>query len=82
MTSISLPTGRISNPLKALAWAGIVLGLLAAFVALPPITARSWIPSLFLGLLAALAGVWAITRGERRFGWYAVATAALGFGLS
>jgi general nucleoside transport system permease protein len=82
MTSISLPTGRISNPLKALAWAGIVLGLLAAFVALPPITARSWIPSLFLGLLAALAGVWAITRGERRFGWYAVATAALGFGLA
>jgi len=82
MTSIALPTGRIRNPLKALAWAGIVLGLLAAFVALPPITARSWIPSLFLGLLAALAGVWAITRGEKRFGWYAVAAAALGFALA
>ena len=82
MTSVALPTGRIRNPLKALAWAGIVLGLLGAFVALPPITARSWIPSLFLGLLAALAGVWAITRGERRFGWYAVAAAALGFALA
>ena len=82
MTSIALPTGRIRNPLKALAWAGIVLGLLSAFVALPPITARSWIPSLFLGLLAALAGVWAITRGEKRFGWYAVAAAALGFALA
>jgi len=82
MTSVALPTGRIRNPLKALAWAGIVLGLLGAFVALPPITARSWIPSLFLGLLAALAGVWAITRGEKRFGWYAVAAAALGFALA
>ena len=82
MTSVALPSGRIRNPLKALAWAGIVLGLLGAFVALPPITARSWIPSLFLGLLAALAGVWAITRGERRFGWYAVAAAALGFALA
>ena len=82
MTSVALPTGRIRNPLKALAWAGIVLGLLGAFVALPPITARSWIPSLFLGLLAALAGVWAITRGEKRFGWYAVAAAAHGFALA
>jgi simple sugar transport system permease protein len=82
MTSVALPTGRIRNPLKALAWAGIVLGLLAAFIALPPITARSWIPSLLLGLLAALAGVWAITRGEKRFGWYAVAAAALGFALA
>ena len=82
MTSVALPTGRVRNPLRALAWAGIVLGLVGAFIALPPITARSWIPSLLLGLLAALAGVWAITRGEKRFGWYAVATAALGFGLA
>ena len=42
MTSVALPTGRIRNPLRTLAWAGIVLGLLSAFVALPPITARSW----------------------------------------
>jgi len=82
MTSLAVATERIRNPLRALAWAGIALGLLGAFIALPPVTARSWIPSLLLGLLAALAGVWAITRGERRFGWYAVATAALGFGLA
>ena len=82
MTSVALPTGRVRNPLRALAWAGIVLGLVGAFIALPPISARSWIPSLLLGLLAALVGVWAITRGEKRFGWYAVATAALGFGLA
>jgi simple sugar transport system permease protein len=82
MTTLAVATDRIRNPLRTLAWAGIALGLLGAFIALPPVTARSWIPSLLLGLLAALAGVWAITRGEKRFGWYAVATAGLGFGLA
>ena len=56
-------------------------GSLSAFVALPPISARSWVWSLFLALLALLAGVFVINRGERRFGWYAVAAALLGFGL-
>ena len=82
MTTLAVATGRIRNPLRALAWAGIVLGLIGALIALPPVTARSWVPSLLLALLAALAGVWAITRGEKRFGWYAIATAALGFGLA
>jgi ABC-type uncharacterized transport system permease subunit len=59
MTSLALPHRRVQNPLRALAWAGIVLGL-----------------------LAALAGVWAVTRGERRFGSYAIAAAVLGFGLA
>jgi simple sugar transport system permease protein len=82
MTTLAVAPGRIRNPLRALAWAGIVLGLIGAFIALPPVTTRSWVPSLLLALLAALAGVWAITRGEKRFGWYAIATAALGFGLA
>ena len=81
MTSVALPTSRVKNPLQTLAWAGIVAGLASAFVALPPISARSWVWSLFLALLALLAGVFVITRGERRFGWYAVAAALLGFGL-
>ena len=78
MTSVALPVGRDRNPLRTLAWAGIVLGLAAAFVALPPIAARSWVPSAILALLAAFAGVFALTRGERRFGWYAVAAAVGG----
>ena len=82
MTSIALPRADARNPLRTLAWAGIVLGLAAAFVALPPIAVRSWIPSLFLALLALAAGIFVITRGERRFGWYAVAAAVLGFGLA
>ena len=39
MTSVALPgAARIRNPLRSLAWSGIVLGLVAAFVALPPIS--------------------------------------------
>jgi ABC-type uncharacterized transport system permease subunit len=83
MTSVALSRDVVRrNPLRTLAWAGIVLGLVSAFVALPPISSRSWIPSLLLALLAALAGVFVIARGERRFGWYAIATAALGFALA
>jgi len=81
VTSIALPVGRIGNPLKAIAWGGIVLGLLAAFVALPPIAARSWIPTLVLALAAAAVGVYAIRGGERRFGWYAISAAVVGLAL-
>ena len=82
MTSVALPRPVARSPLRTLAWAGITLGLVAAFVALPPISARSWIPSLLLALLALAAGIFVITRGEKRFGWYAVAAAVLGFGLA
>jgi simple sugar transport system permease protein len=82
VTSVAVPSVRPRNPIRTLAWVGIVLGLVAAFVALPPISARSWIPSLLLALLGALAGVFALSRGDRRFGWYAIAGAALCFGLA
>jgi ABC-type uncharacterized transport system permease subunit len=82
MTSIALPRPRVDNGLRKLAWAGIGLGLLSAFIALPPVSVRSWVPSLLLGLLALLIGVFVFTRGERRFGWYAVGAALLSFGLA
>ncbi len=31
MTTVALSPGRIRNPLRAVAWGGIVLGLVAAF---------------------------------------------------
>ncbi len=82
MTTLALAAGRIRNPLRAIAWGGIVLGLLAAFVALPPVTIRSWIPSLLIALLAVCAGIFVIARGDRRFGWYAIAAAVFGFALA
>jgi simple sugar transport system permease protein len=81
VTSIALPVGRIADPPKAIAWCGIGLGLLAAFVSLPPISARSWVPSLVIAIAAIAAGVYVFRLGERRFGAYAIVAGLLGFGL-
>ena len=59
-------------------WAGIGLGLLAFFVAVPPITVRTPIVPIVIGLLALGTGVWAVAGGERRVGWGAVAASAVG----
>src|SRR5262245_12762649 len=61
--------------------AGILIGALAFWVTLPPVTLRSpWI-AVLLGILALAAGIWAVTRGVGRVGWFAVAAGLLGIGL-
>jgi simple sugar transport system permease protein len=57
---------------RRLAIAGIVLGAAAFFVTLPPITTRSLGVPFVLGFLGALAGFWAVMRGQRRLGWWAL----------
>jgi ABC-type uncharacterized transport system permease subunit len=59
-------------------WAGIALGFLAFFVAVPPLTIRSPIPTVVLGLAGLAAGVWALRGGEKRLGWGAIAVAVVG----
>ena len=82
MTSIALPVAaRLPRGLRAVAWIGIALGLLGAWIALPPISARSWVWSLVVCLIAVMLGIGVIIRGERRFGGYAVASGVLGFSL-
>ena len=54
---------------------GICLGLLALWLALPPWTVRAFGVVLAVGIAAAIAGVWALSRGERRVGWWAVGIA-------
>ena len=82
MTSIALPVAaRLPRGLRAVAWIGIALGLLGAWIALPPISARSWVWSLVVCLIAVMLGIGVIIRGERRFGGYAVASGVLGFAL-
>jgi ABC-type uncharacterized transport system permease subunit len=65
-------------------WLGIVLGFLALFVAIPPLTIRSTVPTIVLGVAAAVAGVWAIRGGEKRVGVAALLTAVAGvfFGIA
>jgi ABC-type uncharacterized transport system permease subunit len=59
-------------------WAAVALGVLAFFVAVPPLTIRTPVVPVALGLLALALGAWAIVRGEKRLGWSALAVAAVG----
>jgi general nucleoside transport system permease protein len=69
-----------AGPLTArrVGWAGVALAFLAFFVALPPLTIRSPVPTVILGLAAAAAGVWALRSGERRLATGALAAAVVG----
>src|SRR6059058_4512697 len=60
---------------------GILLGCFAFLLALPPISARApWWPIL-VGLVAVAAGIWAVTSGVKRFGWFAITAGILGIFL-
>jgi len=80
MTSLALPiAARAPRGLRAVAWTGIALGLVGCWIALPPITARSWVWSLVVCLIAVMLGIGVLIRGERRFGGFAIASGVLGF---
>ena len=79
---------RLDNPLSArlrdpatTGALGILLGAFAAFLAIPPIEARTVTWPILVGIVAAALGIWTVTRGRRRLGWGAVAAGVLGIGL-
>jgi simple sugar transport system permease protein len=59
-------------------WAGVALGFLALFVAVPPALIRSPVPSIILGLAGVAAGAWALRGGEKRLGWGAIVASVAG----
>jgi simple sugar transport system permease protein len=59
-------------------WAGIALGFLAFFSAVPPLTIRTPIVPIVIGLLGLAAGTWAAAGQERRVGWGAIAASVVG----
>jgi simple sugar transport system permease protein len=61
---------------------GIVLGILAFWIAAPPIDARSLTWPLIVGILAAICGIFAVTRGALKVGYWAVAAAIIGVTLA
>jgi ABC-type uncharacterized transport system permease subunit len=80
MTSMALPiAARAPRGLRTVAWIGIALGLVGCWIALPPITARSWVWSLVVCLIAVMLGIGVLIRGERRFGAFAITSGVLGF---
>ena len=81
MSAIAATVGRVGVGPRRVARAGILLGVLAFWFALPPVEARApWVPML-VGLVAAAAGIWAVTRGAGRVAWGAVVVGLLGLGL-
>jgi ABC-type uncharacterized transport system permease subunit len=70
--------GRWDLTGKRAGWLGVVLGFLAFFVALPPLTIRSVVPTVVLAVAALAVGVWTIRRGERRVGAFALVAAVVG----
>jgi general nucleoside transport system permease protein len=66
---------------RTVGWAGVALAFLAVFVALPPLTIRSPIPTVVLGLAGIAAGHWATRNGEKRLGWGAVAASVTGIAI-
>jgi simple sugar transport system permease protein len=79
---------RLDNPVStrlrdpaATGSLGILLGAFAAFLAIPPIEARTITWPILVGIVAAALGIWTVTRGRRRLGWGAVAAGVIGIGL-
>jgi simple sugar transport system permease protein len=63
---------------KRVGWAGVALGVLAFFVAVPPIAVRSVVPVVALGVLAMAAGSFAVGGDEKRVGWGAIVAGVAG----
>jgi ABC-type uncharacterized transport system permease subunit len=67
---------------KSIGILGILLGLLALWLAIPPIEASSPVWPALAGLLGAMCGVIAVSRGEYRVGGGAIASSLFGAGLA
>jgi general nucleoside transport system permease protein len=78
VTASTLAAARTGISGRTAAWIGIGLGVVAAYLALPPIMIRTPVVSLLLAAAGVAAGVYATREGERRLGWVAVSVAVLG----
>jgi general nucleoside transport system permease protein len=78
VSASTVVASRVGVSARTVAWVGIVLGVLAAYVALPPIMIRTSVVSLLLAAAGVAAGYYATREGEQRLGWIAVGVAVLG----
>ncbi|HYN90522.1 MAG TPA: hypothetical protein VER75_01280, partial [Thermoleophilaceae bacterium] len=60
MSTSVAAASRVGISARTAAWAGIVLGALAWYIALPPLLLRTPVPSVLVGLVAVAAGAYAI----------------------
>jgi uncharacterized membrane protein HdeD (DUF308 family) len=85
---VSTWSQRLENPVSAglrdpavTGYIGVLLGVLAALLAIPPVMSRTVTWPVLVGVVACVFGIWTITRGRVRLGWGAVASGLLGAGL-
>lgn len=81
-------TERLDNPVSArlrdpsaTGYLAVFLGAFAAFLAIPPIEARTTTWPILVGVVAVALGIWTATRGRHRLGYGGVAAGLLGIGL-
>lgn len=72
---------RLGEP-RSLAITGICLGVLAAWLSIPPFTIRTLGGPAAIAVLGAALGLWALTRGERKLGWWAVGVSIAGVAVA
>jgi general nucleoside transport system permease protein len=78
---VSWLTKRLPRGWRAVAWAGVLVGIAAALAALPPVTIRSPVVPVVVGLFALTIGIGSWIRGERRVGGYAAAAGVAGLAI-
>jgi simple sugar transport system permease protein len=71
---------RVFEP-RSLGILGLLLAVAAFWTTIPPITSRSVVWPIVVGICAALAGVAAVSRGARRVGWGAIAAGVVAIAL-
>ena len=69
---------RLPRGWRAVGWAGVLVGVAAALVALPPVHVRTPVAPVVIGLFALTIGIGSWIRGERRIGAYAAAAGVFG----
>jgi ABC-type uncharacterized transport system permease subunit len=68
---------RLTSP-RTIGILGIVAGLVAFWLALPPWTLRDIGPPIAAGFVALACGLAVVPRGERKLGWFAIGLGILG----
>ncbi len=82
MTSIAEPVRASTVTPFRIGVAGVALGALSFWVALPPLHTRNLVAPALLAAAAAVAGGYAAWQGEVRAGWGAIVIGGLGLGLA
>ena len=75
-----LRRSRLGN-LRSAAILGIGLGVLACWISIPPFTTRSPVWPVVFGFFAVAIGIWTVSRGVGRVGWFALVAGVAGIGL-